>query len=111
MPLLRCRVHADPLARGLVMYIRQHFEESRVEVLHQLIRQHPLGTLIAVTSDGPDACHVPFEIDPQPRPFGTLRCHLARANPLWQQLTADKPVLIVFQGAGSYVSPAWYPEK
>jgi transcriptional regulator len=93
------------------MYVPRHFEESRVEVLHELIRRHPLATLVAVTPEGPEASHVPFELDIEPQPFGTLRCHLARANPLWRQLAADKQVLVVFQGAESYISPAWYASK
>ena len=72
---------------------------GKVEVLHDLIRRHPLGTLVAATPDGLEASHVPFEIDTQPEPFGTLRCHLARANPLWQQLAADRPVLVVNEHA------------
>jgi transcriptional regulator len=93
------------------MYVPRHFAQTRVDILHDLIRRHPLGTLVAQTADGLEASHVPFEIDPQPEPFGTLRCHLARANPLWQQITADSPVLVVFQGEQGYVSPSWYAAK
>jgi transcriptional regulator len=93
------------------MYVPRHFEETRIEVLHGLIRHHPLGALVVTTPDGLDANHVPFEIDPQPQPFGTLRCHVARANPLWRQLTAAPQVLVIFQGAESYVSPNWYASK
>ena len=93
------------------MYVPRHFAETRVEVLHELIRRHPLGALVVATPEGPEASHVPFEIDPQPAPFGTLRCHVARANPLWQQIAADRPVLVVFQGEQGYVSPSWYAAK
>lgn len=93
------------------MYVPRHFAETRVDVLHDLIRRHPLGTLIVAGSDGLDATHVPFEIAPEPAPFGTLRCHVARANPVWQQISADRPVLVVFQGEQAYVSPSWYVAK
>jgi transcriptional regulator len=93
------------------MYVPRHFAETRVDVLHDLIRRYPLGTLVVGASHGLEATHVPFEIDAQPAPFGTLRCHVARANPIWQQLTADLPVLVVFQGEQSYVSPSWYASK
>lgn len=93
------------------MYVPKHFEESRVDVLHEFIRQHPLGMLVASTPDGLEACHVPFLLDPQPSPHGTLRCHVARANPIWQHLQSGAPVLIAFQGANSYISPAWYASK
>jgi len=92
------------------VYLPSHFEETRTEVLHALIRNHPLGLLIAQHDAGPSADSVPFVIDAQPTPHGTLRAHVARANPLWR--TADaKPVLVVFQGPQAYVSPSAYPGK
>ena len=93
------------------MYVPRHFAETRVEVLHELIRRHPLGTLVVAAPEGLEASHVPFEIDAEPAPFGTLRCHVARANPIWQQIAADRPVLVVFQGEAGYVSPSWYAGK
>ena len=93
------------------MYLPKHFEETRVPVLHGLIREHPLGALVAMTSAGLDANHIPFEIDPEPSPFGTLRGHIARANPLWREFSNDVEALAIFQGPGTYVSPAWYPTK
>jgi len=90
------------------MYVPRHFAETRVEVLHGLIRRHPLGTLVVAAPEGLEASHVPFEISPDPAPFGTLRCHVARANPIWQKLAADRQVLVVFQGEQTYVSPSWY---
>ena len=80
-------------------------------MLHELIRRHPLGVLVAMTPEGLDASHVPFETDLEPTPGGVLRCHVARANPLWRHLSADAEVLAIFQGAESYISPAWYPAK
>ncbi len=93
------------------MYVPRHFAETRVDVLHDLIRRFPLGTLVVAGPDGLEASHIPFEIDAQPEPFGTLRCHVARANPLWQHIAADRPVLVVFQGEQGYVSPSWYASK
>ncbi|MCL6640941.1 MAG: FMN-binding negative transcriptional regulator [Candidatus Rokubacteria bacterium] len=93
------------------MYLPVQFEERRIEVLHDLIRAHPLGTLIALTADGLDANHLPFELDAAPAPYGTLRGHVARANPLWQVFSRDLDVLVVFHGPAAYVSPAWYPTK
>ena len=92
------------------MYVPKHFEETHVPVLHDLIRAHPLGALVTLTGGGLDANHVPFEIDPAPAPFGTLRAHVARANPVWRE-SRDAQVLVIFQGPSTYVSPAWYPTK
>lgn len=91
------------------MYLPGHFEESRVDVIHGLIHEHPLGALVTLTAAGFDANHIPFEVDPEPAPFGTLRGHVARANPIWRDVSGD--ALVIFQGASTYVSPAWYPTK
>jgi transcriptional regulator len=91
------------------VYLPSHFEERRTELLHALIREHPLGTLVTLGSDGVTANHLPFEIDPEPAPFGTLRAHVARANPVWRDHAAD--ALVVFQGASAYISPSSYPSK
>jgi transcriptional regulator len=93
------------------MYLPKHFEETRTTVLHELIRAHPLGALVTRGPDGLDANHLPFEIDPEPAPFGTLRGHIARANPLWREHSPDLAALVIFQGPDTYVSPSWYPTK
>ena len=93
------------------MYLPKHFEETRIEVLHGLIHDHPLGALVTLTPAGLDASHIPFEVGPEPAPFGTLRGHVARANPLWRDFSRDVEALVIFQGPDTYVSPAWYPTK
>jgi transcriptional regulator len=93
------------------MYLPKHFEETRVDVLHRLIRTHPLGTLVVMTRNGLDANHIPLEVDPDPAPFGTLRGHIARANPLWRESAGDAQALTIFQGPDTYVSPGWYATK
>ena len=93
------------------MYVPQHFAETRVEMLHELIRTYPFATLVALTADGLEAHHLPFELDPEPTPFGMLRGHIARGNLLWRQVTSGAEVLAIFQGPHAYVSPSWYPSK
>jgi transcriptional regulator len=93
------------------MYLPKHFAETRIEVLHALVRAHPLGALVTLGAGGLEANHIPFEIDPDPAPFGTLRGHVARANPLWRELSRGGDALAIFQGPSTYVSPSWYPSK
>lgn len=93
------------------MYVPSHFAESRVEVLHELIRAHPFGTLVVLAADRLNANHIPFEIEPEPAPFGTLRGHVARANNVWKDFSPQLDALVVFQGAHTYISPAWYATK
>jgi transcriptional regulator len=93
------------------MYLPKSFEETRVEVLHDLIRTYPLGTLVTLHKDGLEANHIPFEIDSAPEPFGTLRGHVARANSMWNSFSRDREALVVFQGPQTYISPSWYATK
>jgi len=43
-------------------------------------------------------------------PCGTLRGHVARANPVWRH-AAGQEVLAIFHGPQTYVTPSWYPSK
>jgi transcriptional regulator len=93
------------------MHLPRHFQESRVEVMHGLIREHPLGLVVTLGSEGLNGNHIPIEVDPDPAPFGTLRGHFARANPVWRDHATDVEALVVFQGPAGYVTPSWYPTK
>ena len=92
------------------MYEPPHFVETRPEILHGLIRAHPLGLLVSIGPDGPVADLVPFLLDDD---GGRLRAHVARPNPHWR-LLAERPdtkVLVVFQGPDAYITPSWYETK
>jgi transcriptional regulator len=93
------------------MYSPSQFEETRIETLHALIRAHPLGTLVTLGPAGLEANHIPFEVHPDSAPFGILRAHVARANPVWRDFSADVGAMVVFQGPSAYVTPSWYAAK
>ncbi len=93
------------------MYIPAHFDEPRTEVLHALIAQHPFATLITHGKGGLDANHIPFHLDPAAGSLGTLHGHVARANPVWQEVADGDEVLVVFSAGDAYISPTWYPSK
>ena len=93
------------------MYTPAAFALDDPQELHRILREHPLGMLVTHGDAGLDANHIPFEFDPDTGPLGTLRAHVARANPVWQQVASGSRVLVVFRGAAAYVSPNWYPSK
>jgi transcriptional regulator len=93
------------------MYEPAAFKEDRVDVMHALIRAHPLATLVTMTARGMEANHIPMLIDAAPAPLGTLLGHVARANPVWREFDAKTEVLAVFQGPHGYVTPSWYASK
>lgn len=93
------------------MYLPSHFEVNDQPTLLALMRQHPLGCLVMHTQEGLDANHLPFEILQQDDGSLRLLAHVARANPLWQQLASGDRVLVIFKAADGYISPNWYPSK
>jgi transcriptional regulator len=94
------------------MYQPPHHREDRLDVLHALIRSHPLGMLISVGPDGePEANVVPMLLDETRGDKGVLKCHIARANAQWKMLSASPRALVVFQGPQSYITPSWYQTK
>jgi transcriptional regulator len=93
------------------MSMPTHFEETRLEVLHELISAHPLATVVTLSAGGINANHVPLHLCPDQGPFGALRGHVARSNPMWSDRVPDVETLAIFHGADDYVSPSWYPTK
>jgi transcriptional regulator len=92
------------------MYQVDAFREERIDVMHSLMRKHRFSTLVTVNDGLPEANHLPLLIDPEPLPRGSLRGHVARANPVWRQ-AGGQEVLAIFHGPQVYVTPSWYPSK
>lgn len=93
------------------MYQPTHFREDRLEVQHGLMQEYPLGLLITAGAGGLMANPIPFKLTSSASERGTLRAHLARANPQIGELAAVSDCLIVFQGPQAYVTPSWYETK
>lgn len=93
------------------MYVPPHFDESRVDVLHDLIERNPLGVLFSHGRSGLDANHLPFDLNKAQGRYGALHCHVARRNPVWQDVATGDEVLVVFRAGDAYISPSWYPTK
>ncbi|MGL6109392.1 MAG: FMN-binding negative transcriptional regulator [Rubrivivax sp.] len=94
------------------MYLPKHFEQQDAAAMAQLLQLHPLATLAWQAGDGLGAEHLPLLWDrgAGDGAHGTLRGHVARANPVWRE-AADTEVLAVFQGPQAYITPSWYPSK
>lgn len=93
------------------MYLPKQFEETSVPVLFDLIKAHPLATVITHSSPGMNANHIPLLLADNGGGQNVLRGHVARANPLLNDLARNPETLVVFQGAEHYITPSWYATK
>ena len=93
------------------MYLPKIHEEADLSILHALIKSHPLGAWVTQAQGELLANHIPFLLDSTRGEFGTLVCHVARANPVWQSFSSTSNSIVIFQGAEGYISPSWYPSK
>lgn len=92
------------------MYLPKNFREEDRAALYKLMREHNFATLITPQrgSTLPQISHLPFLLDTTRGEYGVLQAHVARGNPQWQEFVADQEVMVIFQGAHSYISPSWY---
>jgi transcriptional regulator len=93
------------------MYLPAAFREDRPAVLHDAIRAIRLATLVSRGAVEPFATHLPMVLDPAAGARGTLRGHIARANPHREILAGDGRALAIFLGPHAYVSPSYYATK
>lgn len=93
------------------MYLPAHFREDDLGVQHALIRAHPLGWLVTLGSGGLTANAIPFVLDSSAGERGTLRCHVARPNPVWKDFDVRHEALVIFSGLERYITPSWYATK
>jgi len=93
------------------MYLPPHFEERRLELLHDLMKKHPFGCVVTYSNGELDANHLPFEIVSDKGDFGKLLAHISRQNPLAEVLKNDADVLVIYRIDDVYISPNWYVGK
>ncbi|WP_115720256.1 FMN-binding negative transcriptional regulator [Gallaecimonas mangrovi] len=89
------------------MYVPEPYRAASLAEQQQLIERVRMGTLVTA-SPGWLASPLPFTLNREQGPFGTLYTHMDKANPLWQRLVNEPEVLVTFWGPNSYVSPSWY---
>lgn len=91
------------------MYLHPLHRFASEEAAVALMRAHPLGAWVCHGPEGLLANHLPFWLDTQRGPHGTLVGHVARANPVWRALGQGAGSVVMFQAAQHYITPTWYP--
>ncbi|MGA9854822.1 MAG: FMN-binding negative transcriptional regulator [Gammaproteobacteria bacterium] len=93
------------------MYTPDSFKVEELARLHAMLRRYPFALLLTTNAESIQATHLPFMIDAERGPQGTLLGHMARANPHWQLFDGRREALVVFTGPHAYISPSWYADK
>lgn len=90
------------------MYTPSHFREERLPVLHRWMRENSFATFVSIVDGTLLATHLPALLDSTRGEFGTIRAHMAKANPHWQAFAPGAELLVIYQGPHGYISPSWY---
>jgi transcriptional regulator len=115
------------------MYIPKPFEEIDLNVICRLIASNPLATIVTkqASASGAErssndfalnANHIPLHVvaceglggangASGAMPGKVLRGHVARANPMWKDLSGCDKALVAFIGVQAYISPSLYASK
>ncbi|MGP4716070.1 FMN-binding negative transcriptional regulator [Psychrobacter sp. T6-6] len=93
------------------MFTPKAFKEERFDTIKAFIKEQPLATVVVQTQNGLEACHIPMYWQDDGSEYGCLYGHIAKVNALNDYDNLDAPWLIIFQDAGHYISPNWYPSK
>lgn len=92
------------------MYIPASFLEDDRQRLQDFIERHSFGILVSQSNGSPFATHLPFLLERDAGPYGSLIGHTARANPQCVA-AAGQSVLAIFSGPHAYISPTWYESE
>lgn len=92
------------------MYQPPQFKSTDPAVAADLVRAHPLASLISCDDDGlPFVSHLPLHLEATDGAF-TLLGHCAKPNRHWRYLRARPRALVTFLGPHAYLSPKVYPD-
>ncbi len=81
-------------------------EEDRTKII-EFLKANSFPALVSHDGEKLIATHLPVEIVAHDDGGLTILGHMSRANPQWKSF-GDQEVLLIFQGAHTYISPRWY---
>ena len=89
------------------MYIPKLYREEDREKILEFLTQNNFPALVTHDGEKPIATHLPVEVLEAEDGALTILGHMSRANPQWKSF-GEQDVLLIFQGAHTYISPRWY---
>lgn len=88
------------------MYTPKHTLISDINEIHNFMEANSFAILVTVNGKKINATHLPVLTDKKDSEYGTLYCHISKANEQWKNISGE--VLVIFPGAHHYISPSWY---
>src|SRR5665811_221486 len=98
------------------MYLPPQFDAKERSQALDIMRAHPLASLISVDDAGlPFVTHLPLHLqEPDANRSDEkkwlLLGHVAKANPHWHYLQTRPQAVVTFMGPQAYLSPTMYPD-
>lgn len=89
------------------MYIPKLYREEDREKIIEFLKQNNFPALVSRDGEKLVATHLPVEVIEGKEGTLTILGHMSCANPQWKSF-GEQEVLLVFQGAHTYISPRWY---
>jgi len=89
------------------MYVPKLYREEDRDKILEFLRQNNFPALVTHDGEKPIATHLPVEVVEGEDGALTILGHMSRANPQWKSF-GEQEVLLIFQGAHTYISPRWY---
>ena len=90
------------------MYLPAQFKSDEPAHAAELMRSHPLATLVSTDDDGlPFLTLLPLHYDAERH---SVWGHCARANRHWRYLESRPQAVVLFNGPQGYLSPMVYPD-
>lgn len=89
------------------MYIPKLYREEDREKILEFLKQNNFPALVSRNGESLVATHLPVEIEADDNDKLIIYGHMSRANPQWKTF-GEQEVLLIFQGAHTYISPTWY---
>jgi len=92
------------------MYLPRHFDVSDRTISLDLMRAHPLASLISNDADGlPFVTHLPLHGEARGDRL-VLLGHCAKPNPHWRYLQERPTAVVTFMGPQAYMTPRVYSD-
>lgn len=92
------------------MYLPPHFNSKDRAFAIELVRAHPLASLISNDDQGlPYVSHLPLHLEERGDTL-VLLDHCAKPNPHWRYLQVRPTAVVTFLGPHAYMSPSVYPD-